>query len=330
MIAGRCPDTPTPPAPTPARLLRINEVAAEIGLTTRTIRYYEEVGLLAPAARSDGDYRLYDASDLDRLRFIRDLRDDAGFSLAQIRQLLEDEAARERNRARLRATTDPVERRRVPPRGGGADPAPGRIARCQGGTAGDHDRRGAGPAGSRPRPPGRPGGRPRRDGRRDAPMNGTGTKAGLHAIAGETRDRYRWIVLGVTSVGALLAALTSGTLVIALPHDPARPPHGPVQPDVDRRRLHAGGDRPRPERRADRGPGRARAFIHGRVRPVHDRLGRVRPGPERRAAHRGPADPGHRRRVPDGQLGGIGDRRVPAPGARPRARDQRHGRRGRA
>ena len=105
------PQTPTPPAPTPARLLRINEVAAEIGLTTRTIRYYEEVGLLAPAARSDGDYRLYDASDLDRLRFIRDLRDDAGFSLAQIRQLLEDEAARERNRARLRATTDPVERR---------------------------------------------------------------------------------------------------------------------------------------------------------------------------------------------------------------------------
>ena len=105
------PHTPTTPAPTPARLLRINEVAAEIGLTTRTIRYYEEVGLLAPAARSDGDYRLYDASDLDRLRFIRDLRDDAGFSLAQIRQLLEDEAARERNRARLRATTDPVERR---------------------------------------------------------------------------------------------------------------------------------------------------------------------------------------------------------------------------
>ena len=101
------PSTPTADAP----LLRIQEVAAMLGLTTRTIRYYEEVGLLAPAARSDGDYRLYDASDLDRLRFIRDLRDDAGFSLAQIRQLLEDEAARERNRARLRATTDPVERR---------------------------------------------------------------------------------------------------------------------------------------------------------------------------------------------------------------------------
>jgi MerR family copper efflux transcriptional regulator len=93
------------------RLLRINEVAAETGMTTRRIRYYEEIGLLEPAARSDGDYRLYDASDLDRLQFIRDLRDDAGFSLAQIGQLLEDEAARERNRERLRQTTDPAERR---------------------------------------------------------------------------------------------------------------------------------------------------------------------------------------------------------------------------
>ncbi|MEP6638539.1 MAG: MerR family transcriptional regulator [Chloroflexota bacterium] len=101
----------TPDAPPDAGLLRINEVAAETGLTTRTIRYYEEVGLLEPAARSDGDYRLYDASDLDRLQFIRNLRDDAGFSLAQIRQLLEDEAARERNRERLRQTSDPAERR---------------------------------------------------------------------------------------------------------------------------------------------------------------------------------------------------------------------------
>src|SRR5882672_3438754 len=100
-----------PPDSAPKRLLRITEVAAETGLTTRAIRYYEEVGLLEPAARSDGDYRLYDASDLDRLQFIRSLRDDAGFSLSQIRQLLEDEAARERNRERLRHTTDPAERR---------------------------------------------------------------------------------------------------------------------------------------------------------------------------------------------------------------------------
>jgi DNA-binding transcriptional MerR regulator len=99
--------------PTETRLLRINEVAAETGLTTRAIRYYEELGLLEPAARSDGAYRLYDASDLDRLQFIRSLRDDAGFSLAQIGQLLEDEAARERNRERFRESTDPDERRAI-------------------------------------------------------------------------------------------------------------------------------------------------------------------------------------------------------------------------
>jgi DNA-binding transcriptional MerR regulator len=93
------------------RLLRIQEVAAETGLTTRAIRYYEEIGLLEPAARSDGAYRLFDDSDLERLRFIKDLRDDAGFSLAQIGQLLEDEAARERNRERFRSSHDPVERR---------------------------------------------------------------------------------------------------------------------------------------------------------------------------------------------------------------------------
>ena len=95
------------------RLLRIQEAAAEVGLTPRSIRYYEEVGLLEPAARSEGAYRLYDESDIARLRFIRGLRDDAGFSLAQIGQLLEDERARERNRERFRSSEDPRERRAI-------------------------------------------------------------------------------------------------------------------------------------------------------------------------------------------------------------------------
>src|SRR5438046_994155 len=103
------PDLDTPAAP----LLRIQEVAATLGLTTRTLRYYEELGLLKPAARSEGDYRLYDEDDLERLRFIKGLRDDAGFSLAEIGQLLEDEAARTRNRDRFRTTSDPAERRAI-------------------------------------------------------------------------------------------------------------------------------------------------------------------------------------------------------------------------
>jgi MerR family transcriptional regulator, repressor of the yfmOP operon len=94
-------------------LLKINEVAAETGLTARSIRYYEELGLLEPAARSEGAYRLYDPSDLERLRYIKDLRDEAGFSLAQIGQLLEDDAVRERNRERFRASHDPEERRTI-------------------------------------------------------------------------------------------------------------------------------------------------------------------------------------------------------------------------
>jgi MerR family transcriptional regulator, repressor of the yfmOP operon len=103
------PDAGTPPTP----LLRIHEVGAALGLTTRTLRYYEELGLLKPAARSEGDYRLYDEDDVERLRFIKGLRDDAGFSLAEIGQLLEDDEARNRNRDRFRASHDPVERRAI-------------------------------------------------------------------------------------------------------------------------------------------------------------------------------------------------------------------------
>ncbi len=113
-------DVPTAPV---ASLLRIQEVAADVGLTARAIRYYEELGLLKPAARSEGSYRLYDADDLDRLRFIKGLRDDAGFSLTEIGQLLEDEVARARIRERFRSTTDPDERQAL------IDDALGRVDR---------------------------------------------------------------------------------------------------------------------------------------------------------------------------------------------------------
>jgi DNA-binding transcriptional MerR regulator len=101
------PSTSMPP------LLRIQEVASETGATPRAVRYYEEIGLLKPAARSEGDYRLYDASDVERIRHIRELRDVAGFSLAEISQLLEDEEARANNRAVYRATEDSAVRREV-------------------------------------------------------------------------------------------------------------------------------------------------------------------------------------------------------------------------
>lgn len=111
--AAAAPASATDPTSGPSidHLLRIQEVSEEVGLTPRSIRYYEERGLLKPAARSEGAYRLYDPDDIERLRFIKGLRDDAGFSLSDIGQLLEDESARARIRARYRETSDRGERR---------------------------------------------------------------------------------------------------------------------------------------------------------------------------------------------------------------------------
>jgi DNA-binding transcriptional MerR regulator len=115
--AAPMPDAPAAAAPAPAqagpRLLKIQEAAAESGLTPRSVRYYEEQGLLRPAARSQGDYRLYDESDVERLRFIKGLRDVAGFSIAEIGKLLEDEVARERGHEAYHATTDVAARLRI-------------------------------------------------------------------------------------------------------------------------------------------------------------------------------------------------------------------------
>jgi DNA-binding transcriptional MerR regulator len=107
------PTVPRPASEPSPRLLRIQEVATATGLTSRSIRYYEEMGLLRPAARSRGAYRLYDASDVERLRFIRDLRDEAGFSLAEIGVLLEDEDVRIRDRERFAASADTAEKRAI-------------------------------------------------------------------------------------------------------------------------------------------------------------------------------------------------------------------------
>src|SRR5690349_1500073 len=75
-------------------LFTIEQVAARTGLTKRTLRYYEEVGLLPPTDRTEGNYRRYNEEDIQRLERIKKLRDLLGFSLADIRQLLEAEDER--------------------------------------------------------------------------------------------------------------------------------------------------------------------------------------------------------------------------------------------
>lgn len=76
-----------------APTLTIEQVAAQTGLTKRTLRYYEEVGLLPPTGRTEGNYRRYTPEDIRRLERIKNLRNLLGFSLADIRDILgaEDE-----------------------------------------------------------------------------------------------------------------------------------------------------------------------------------------------------------------------------------------------
>ncbi len=97
-----------------ARPLRIGEVAELTGTTPRTIRYWEEIGLLDPAPeRAQGKHRCYTASDVERVREIVRLRDLLGLTLEQLSQLLEAESARAHLRDELKQTEDPAERRRI-------------------------------------------------------------------------------------------------------------------------------------------------------------------------------------------------------------------------
>jgi len=92
-----------------AKRLRIGEVAELTGTTPRTIRYYEEIGLLPAAAdRQLGKRRHYDEADVERLREIVRLRDLLGLSLDELRSLVEAEEARAALRKELFATDDVV------------------------------------------------------------------------------------------------------------------------------------------------------------------------------------------------------------------------------
>jgi MerR family transcriptional regulator, repressor of the yfmOP operon len=69
-------------------LWRIGEVAKLSGVTTRALRYWEELGLLRPTSRSDGGERLYTPADLRRVTRIRDLQELLGFSLEEVKAVL--------------------------------------------------------------------------------------------------------------------------------------------------------------------------------------------------------------------------------------------------
>jgi DNA-binding transcriptional MerR regulator len=91
---------------------RIGEVAELTQTTPRTIRYYEELGLLGSGGgREQGKHRSYSDSDVERIREIVRLRDLLGLSLEQLSQLVEAETARAEIRRELGETEDPARRR---------------------------------------------------------------------------------------------------------------------------------------------------------------------------------------------------------------------------
>lgn len=99
---------------TQERSYRIGEVAERVGVTTRTIRYYEELGLLGTAAaRTKGAHRLYTEADIARLEELIRLRDLLGLSLEELVALAEAEEARAALRDQWAESASDRERARI-------------------------------------------------------------------------------------------------------------------------------------------------------------------------------------------------------------------------
>lgn len=89
-------------------LLQIGEVAEEVALSLRTVRYYEEVGVLAAPTRTEGGFRLYGSEHLEQLRLIKQMKP-LGLSIEEMRRLMRarkdlESPAGARERAEARET----------------------------------------------------------------------------------------------------------------------------------------------------------------------------------------------------------------------------------
>lgn len=89
--------------------MRIGEVAERTGLSFRTLRHYDEIGLVTPSARTDGGFRLYTEGDVARILLIRRMKP-LGFTLDEMRDLLEvvDAMAGDADDPQIRARLDGV------------------------------------------------------------------------------------------------------------------------------------------------------------------------------------------------------------------------------
>jgi DNA-binding transcriptional MerR regulator len=88
-------------------------VAKLCDVTTRTLRYWEEIGLLAPSEQRHGSERVYAGSEVERARRIRELQSLMGFSLAEIRVVLETEDVLDKLRHAYKANARPELQRRL-------------------------------------------------------------------------------------------------------------------------------------------------------------------------------------------------------------------------
>ena len=74
---------------------QIGEVAERTGVTQRALRFYEEKGLLQPPERMDGGFRRYSDDDITRIEFVKKLQDLLGFTLSEIKEMVDAEDLRQ-------------------------------------------------------------------------------------------------------------------------------------------------------------------------------------------------------------------------------------------
>jgi DNA-binding transcriptional MerR regulator len=91
--------------------LQIGEIAERTGVTQRTLRFYEEKGLLQPPNRMEGGFRLYSEADIQRVERIKRLQQLLGFSLAEIKEMVEAEEVKLQLRAEYRPDSALPEKR---------------------------------------------------------------------------------------------------------------------------------------------------------------------------------------------------------------------------
>ncbi len=92
--------------------LQIGEVAERTGVTQRTLRFYEEKGLLRPPTRMDGGFRLYSEEDVTRVEHIRRLQNLLGVTLAEIKEMVDAEEVLRELKAQYRPEADVSEKKR--------------------------------------------------------------------------------------------------------------------------------------------------------------------------------------------------------------------------